>query len=95
MSEGAVHADADDFRTEVGVGGKASGDVAKLLRAHAGEGQGDEEDDGVLASDGQRDIGKTGGGFRLEGEGGGLGADGEGHRGSGCWVEDGSVNRRA
>ena len=50
LGEGRIYADAVDGRVQLLVGGETGGDVAHLLGADAGEGEGKEEQNGLFLS---------------------------------------------
>ena len=87
MTKFGKHADKDvvDLGAEAGVAAEAVGDVAHLLGADAGVGQREEKQHGLLLAEivAQLDVLETFGGFRLEGEIGGFGTNGDGHKGGG------------
>ncbi len=83
LRERAVDADAVDRRVQAFVAGDATGDVAHFLRADAGEGEGEEEQDGGTLAEviAELDVFKTLGGLGFQGEVRGAGSDFEGHGG--------------
>lgn len=74
LREWTVHANADDFGVQIAIGAQTCGDVAEFLCADAGEGEWEEQKDGVFAGR-QRNIAEAGGVFGLERETGGFGAN--------------------
>ena len=81
LRKGAVDADPDDVGIEPGVLGQAGRDVAELLGADPGEGQREEQEDGVLGTKvgTELHVDQTGRGLGLEGEIRGGGSDSDRH----------------